>query len=238
MFTAAAQKSTPLSLTVVGVASDASLPRGATGGLAPYRLVTSQWDSLARANGWKGGEFRSVTLLADSNATVDGVRDRVQAMGFQAETTGDLLRGIGELLGRLRVALLGLSVVALLLACLGIANTMYTAVLERTREIGILKAVGARSRDVMLIFVAEAAVLGLAGGVLGAVAGALLARAGNSAVDNLVPAVARGSFEVFRPDLVAGLLALGVAVVLSMGSGLLPAMRAAAQEPMKALHHE
>jgi putative ABC transport system permease protein len=91
---------------------------------------------------------------------------------------------------------------------------------------------------VMLIFVAEAAVLGLAGGVLGAVAGALLARAGNSAVDSLVPAVARGSFEVFRPDLVAGLLALGVAVVLSMGSGLLPAMRAAAQEPMKALHHE
>jgi ABC-type lipoprotein export system ATPase subunit len=238
MFTAAAQKSTPLSLTVVGVASDASLPRGAIGGLAPYQLVTTQWDTLANANGWKGGEFKSVTLLADSDATVDGVRDRVQAMGFQAETTGDLLRGIGELLGRLRVALLGLSVVALLLACLGIANTMYTAVLERTREIGILKAVGARSRDVMLIFVAEAAVLGLAGGVLGAVAGALLARAGNSAVDSLVPAVARGSFEVFRPDLVAGLLALGVAVVLSMGSGLLPAMRAAAQEPMKALHHE
>ena len=238
IFTASAPKSTPLSLTVVGVASDASLPAGASGGLAPYQLVTGQWESLALANGWKGGEFRSVTLLADSDATVGGVRDRVREMGFQAETTGDLLRGIGELLGRLRVALLGLSLVALLLACLGIANTMYTAVLERTREIGILKAVGARSHDVMLLFVAEAAVIGLAGGVLGAAVGALLARAGNSVVDGLVPAVAGGSFEVFRPDLVVALLALGVAVALSMGSGLLPAMRAAAQEPMKALHHE
>jgi putative ABC transport system permease protein len=201
-------------------------------------MVTGQWESLAIANGWKGGEFTSVTLLADSDATVDGVRDRVRAMGFQAETTGDQLRGIGELLGRLRVALLGLAVVALLLACLGIANTMYTAVLERTREIGVLKAVGARSRDVMLLFVTEAAVIGLVGGVLGAAAGTMLARAGNSVVDRLVPAVAAGSFEVFRPDLVLGLLALAVAVALSMGSGLLPAMRAAAQQPMSALHHE
>ena len=237
-FTIAAVKPVTVRLVVVGVVSDVSMPAGVSGGFAPYYLMTDEWASVAALNGWKGGEFTSITVLADSGAAVDGVRDRIQSLGFQAESTGDQLRGFEELLGRLRVALLGLSVVALLLACLGIANTMYTAVLERTREIGILKAVGARARDILLLFVAEAAVIGLVGGVLGGGVAAFLARLGNSAVDALVPAVAGAAVEVFRPDLVVAIAALAFAVLLSMGSGLLPAVRAAAQEPMKALHHE
>jgi ABC-type lipoprotein release transport system permease subunit len=78
----------------------------------------------------------------------------------------------------------------------------------------------------------------LVGGILGGSVAALLARAGNSAVDAIVPSVAGVSVEAFRPDIAVALVALVVAVALSMGSGLLPAMRAAAQEPMKALHHE
>jgi macrolide transport system ATP-binding/permease protein len=238
-FVDGAAKPVSLSLLVVGVASDVSMPSGFAGGFSPNRLVSSHWSAVAAANHWAGvGEFGSVTLLADSDSSVDGLRTRIQQLGFQAQTTGDELRGFEELLGRLRVALLGLSMVALLLACLGIANTMYTAVLERTREIGILKAVGARSKDVRLLFVAEAAVIGLVGGVLGGSIAALLARAGNSAVDTIVPSVAGLAVEVFRPDFAVAVVALVVAVVLSIGSGLLPAMRAAAQEPMKALHHE
>jgi len=237
-FATAAPKLVPLTLVVVGVASDVAMPGGVSGALAPYQLVTDQWSRVATANAWKGGEFSSITVLADSDAAVDDLRDRLVAFGFQAQTTGDQLRGFEELLSRLRIALLGLSVVALLLACLGIANTMYTAVLERTREIGILKAVGARSREVLLLFVSEAAVIGLVGGVLGGAVAALLARVGNSAVDSLVPPVAGVAAEVFRPDVFVAIAALAGAVLLSMGSGLLPALRAAAQEPMKALHHE
>ena len=235
----AAVKPVQLTLLISGVASDVSMPAGFAGGFAPSRLVASHWTAVAAANHWGSAtEYGSVTLLADADSTVDGLSARIQELGFQAQTTGDELRGFEELLGRLRVALLALSVVALLLACLGIANTMFAAVLERTREIGILKAVGARSRDVMLLFVAEAAVLGLVGGVLGGSVAALLARAGNSMVDAFVPSVAGVSVEAFRPDFTTAVIALVLAVALSMGSGLLPAMRAAAQEPMKALHHE
>ncbi len=233
-----AQKPVLLSLTVVGVAADASLPAGVAGGLAPYQLTTDHWAAVAKANNWRTGEFTAITLLVDSGPNVAGVRDGVERLGFQATATGDQERAFAELLGRLRVALIGLSVVALFLACLGIANTMYTAVLERTREIGVLKAVGARSRDVMLLFVAEAAVIGLAGGVIGGVVAAVLSRIGNSAVDALVPVLAADAVEVFRPDVFIAVAALALAVLLSMGSGLLPAMRAAAQQPMKALHHE
>jgi macrolide transport system ATP-binding/permease protein len=237
-FKDAAQKPVLLYLTVVGVAADASLPPGVAGGLAPYQLMTDHWAAAAKANNWKTGEFTAITLLVDSGPNVAGVRDGVERLGFQATATGDQERAFAELLGRLRVALIGLSVVALFLACLGIANTMYTAVLERTREIGVLKAVGARSRDVMLLFVAEAAVIGLAGGVIGGVVAAVLSRIGNSAVDALVPVLAADAVEVFRPDVFVAVAALALAVLLSMGSGLLPAMRAAAQQPMKALHHE
>jgi ABC-type lipoprotein export system ATPase subunit len=237
-FTDATKKPIALSLAVVGVAADASLPPGVAGGLVPYRLMTDHWSAAAAANGWKTGEFTAITLLVDSGTNVAGVRNRVQALGFQALANGDQERAFAELLSRLRVALLGLSVVALLLACLGIANTMYTAVLERTQEIGILKAVGARSRDVLLLFVAEAAVIGLVGGIVGGAVAAALSQVGNTAVDSLVPVLATDSVEVFRPDLVVAIAALALAVVLSMGSGLLPAMRAAAQQPMKALHHE
>ena len=227
-----------LTLRVVGVVSTDYLPAGAPGGLAPYGVMRSFWATLARSNGWKGGEFSAITLLADSGPAVEGLRSRVEELGFQAQTFGDQFRNFEDLLSKLRVALLGLAVVALLLACLGIANTMYSAVLERTKEIGVLKALGARSRDVLLLFVAEAAGIGLAGGLVGVAVAIGLSRLGNAAVDSLTQTIGGSQFDVFRTDLPVVLAAVVLAVVLSTISGLLPALRAARQDPARALHNE
>ncbi|HEV2033149.1 MAG TPA: ABC transporter ATP-binding protein/permease [Candidatus Dormibacteraeota bacterium] len=233
-----ATKPVTLSMLVVGIVSSQSMPGGASGGLVPYRVAGDYWTQLAKANGWKRGEYSSVTLLADSGAAVDGLRSHVEALGFQAQTFGDQFRGFEDLLGRLRLALLGLAVVALLLACLGIANTMYTAVLERTKEIGVLKALGARRRDVLLLFVAEAAVIGLAGGLVGTLIALGLARLGNTLVDRLAQSVTGVGLDVFRTDLAVVLVALALAVILSTVSGLLPAVRAARHDPSRALRYE
>jgi ABC-type lipoprotein export system ATPase subunit len=227
-----------LQLTVVGVVSSRYMPAGTRGALLPYTLAGNYWTQLAQANQWKGGEFSSITLLADSGSAVNGLRDRVVSLGFQAQTFGDQFRGFEDLLGRLRLALLGLAVVALLLACLGIANTTYTAVLERTKEIGVLKALGARSLDVLLFFVAEAAVIGLAGGLIGTLVAVALARLGNTAVDRLAQGFSAGGLDVFRPEPWVVVAALALAVLLSTVSGLLPAVRAALQDPVKALRYE
>ena len=231
-------KPLPLKLLVVGIVSSSYMPAGAPGGLVPNAVMRSYWTNLSGPNGWKGGEFASITLLADSGLSVEGLRQNVDALGFQTQTFGDQFRNFEDLLGKLRVALLGLAIVALLLACLGIANTMYTAVLERTKEIGVLKALGARSRDVMLIFLAEAAVIGLAGGLVGALVAVALGRLGNAAVDRLTQSFTTTSFDVFRTDVPVVLLAILLAALLSTVSGLLPALRAAGQDPSRALRYE
>jgi putative ABC transport system permease protein len=232
--------STPiaLKLIVVGIVSGNAMPAGAPGGMAPYATERDYWTQLARSNGWKGGEYSIITLLADSGLAVVSLQQRIVALGFQAQTFGDQFRSFEDLLAKMRVALLGLALVALLLACLGIANTMYTAVLERTKEIGVLKALGARRRDVLLIFVAEAAVIGLAGGLVGILIAVGLGRLGNVAVDRITQSVGGAGFDVFRTDFVVVAAGLVVAVVLSTVSGLLPALRAAVQDPVRALRYE
>jgi ABC-type lipoprotein export system ATPase subunit len=227
-----------MKLLVVGIVSGNAMPAGARGGLAPYGTVREYWAQLARTNGWKGGEYSAITLLADSGLSVEGLRQRVETLGFQAQTFGDQFRNFEDVLGKMRVALLGLALVALLLACLGIANTMYTAVLERTKEIGVLKALGARARDVLLIFVAEAAVIGLAGGLVGILVAVGLGRLGNTFVDRVTQSVTSGNFDVFRTDFGVVGIGLVLAVVLSTVSGLLPALRAARQDPVRALRYE
>jgi len=227
-----------LKLIVVGIVSGNAMPAGAPGGMAPYATERDYWAQLARTNGWNGGEYSTITLLADSGLSVESLQQRVEALGFQAQTFGDQFRSFEDLLGKMRVALLGLALVALLLACLGIANTMYTAVLERTKEIGVLKALGARRRDVLLIFVAEAAFIGLAGGLVGTLIAVGLGRLGNAAVDRLTQSVAGTGFDVFRTDFAVVAAALVVAIVLSTVSGLLPALRAAVQDPARALRYE
>jgi macrolide transport system ATP-binding/permease protein len=227
-----------LNLLVVGIVSSNYMPSAAPGGLAPYGLMRNYWSNLAQPNGWKGGEYSSITLLADSGLSVEGLRQRVEALGFQSQTFGDQFRNFEDLLGKLRVALLGLAIIALLLACLGIANTMYTAVLERTKEIGVLKALGARSRDVLLIFLAEAAGIGLTGGLIGALVAVGLGRLGNAAVDRLTQSVTSTGFDVFRTDVPVMLVAVLLAALLSMVSGLLPALRGARQDPARALRYE
>ena len=225
-------------LLVSGIVTNNQLPAGMAGGLMPYRVAQDYWGALAQANHWKGGEYSSITLLADSGLAVETLRQDVANLGFQTQTFGDQFRNLEDLLGKIRIALLGLALVAMLLACLGIANTMYTAVLERTKEIGVLKALGARARDILLLFVAEAAGIGLGGGLIGVLLAIGLGRLGNAAVDRLTQAVGNTGFAVFRTDVFVVVAAVVAAIVLSTISGLLPAVRAARQDPAVALRHE
>jgi len=129
--------------------------------------------------------------------------------------------------------------IALLVATIGIANTMVMAIYERTREIGILKAMGASSREIRQLFMLEAGCIGLIGGVIGLLLG-WLAGVG---LNQVIPLYLRhrelpvhGDFFVVNPALALG--AILFAAFIGLVAGLLPAQRAAKLDPLQALRHE
>jgi len=236
-----ANVSFPLKLTIVGVVSNAANIGNVTATFVsvPYSTSMGYWERMAGANQWRADEFNRITLVSDSSGSVDAVAKEVEDLGYQAMTAGDLLKGFSQFVIILEIGLSGLAAIALVVACLGIANTMYTSVLERTREIGIMKALGARSDDVREMFISEAAMIGLLGGGIGLVIAALVSVAGNTIVNAM--AAQQGillDLSVFRVSWWLVLGALGLATIFSALSGFFPALRASRLDPVASLRYE
>ncbi len=176
------------------------------------------------------------------SAVADEVRERLRKRRgekegeetFTASTSEQLLQSFTTIFAIVQAVVLGLAAISLVVGGIGIMNTMYTSVLERTREIGVMKAVGARNSDVLALFLFESGLLGLLGGLLGVATGFLLGKA--------VEAFAQQSlgtdfFRAFFPtELVAG--ALVFSFLVGAFSGVLPALRAARLKPVDALRYE
>ncbi|MEP7291015.1 MAG: ABC transporter permease, partial [Chloroflexota bacterium] len=126
-------------------------------------------------NEWVTGEpadpdlfvYSQILVRATSRETAGPVSEAIRELGFNAGGMGDFLNQINSFFSTMRLVLGGVGGVALLVAAFGVANTMTMAILERTREIGLMKAVGATDRDVLTIFLFEAGLVGLIGGLAG-----------------------------------------------------------------------
>jgi putative ABC transport system permease protein len=153
------------------------------------------------------------------------------------------VQGINSFYQILQIIFGGVGAIALLVAAIGIANTMAMSILERTREIGLMKAVGATNRDVLAIFLGEAAGIGFIGGLGGIIVGWLAGQAIN--VIAIVYLAAQASQQGGVPPSVAvytpiwlPVFALIFSTFVGMLSGLYPALRAATMIPVLALKYE
>jgi len=153
---------------------------------------------------------------------------------FQVSTPEELLATIGTILNIITAFLIGVAAISLLVGAIGIANTMYTSVLERTKEIGVMKAVGAQNKDILMIFLIESGLLGFMGGVVGVVLGILASKTiayiatvqfGTNLLRSVVPIW-----------LVLGCLAF--AFLIGALSGTIPAYQASKTKPVDALRYE
>ena len=234
-----------VNVTVVGVVN-------ATGTELPFESFVSQarfyfptepfYETIVEspALGVNQRAYLQVTVVADPSslsATKDAVRAylddsdaaQLQPAGYElsARTSGDIADSLEDLIGRLTRFVTGLAVLSLVVGAVGIANIMLVSVTERTREIGVMKAVGGRNRDVLVLFMTEAALLG----VLGALIAVPVGLAGGWA------ATVYADIGLTVP---LGWMVVAVAVGLLVGAlaGLYPAWRAARVDPIDALRRE
>ncbi len=162
--------------------------------------------------------FASLTVRAKSPSYVEALEASIKNMGFGAFSLLDASKSLRIFFSVFDLLLGIFGSLALAVATLGIVNTLVMAILERRREIGVLKALGAADRDVKQLFFVEAGVMGLVGGILGAFLGWLIGRA-----------------LTFGTNLFG---AIAFAIIVSLAAGLYPASRAARLNPVEALRYE
>lgn len=182
--------------------------------------------------------YASLTIRAKSPSQVEKIETAVKDMGFSTFSLLDATRNLRIFFTIFDLLLAIFGSLALAVSTLGIVNTLVMAILERRREIGVLKALGAANRDVMQLFFAEAGVMGLAGGVLGVGMGWLIGRAVTWGTNvylqrqNLPPA------HVFSVPLWLVFWGIIFSIGVSLLAGLYPASRAARLNPVEALRYE
>ena len=198
---------------------------------------------LARQSGALGDAesegYDAAVVRVDDPVALTEVRKRLTDAGFSSFSIVDELEQLRIVFLILDSVLGLLGGISLLVASFGIANTMIMSILERTREIGIMKAIGAEDREIKLIFFVEAAVIGLTGGVIGTlVAWGVDGLANRLAYRFILKPQGASYVDFFSLPiwLSAGaiLFALGVSIL----AALYPASRAARIDPVKALRHD
>ena len=137
------------------------------------------------------------------------------------------MNSVDSVMGGLSMAVGGIAAISLLVGGIGIMNIMLVSVTERTREIGIRKALGAKTRDVLIQFLTESAMLSACGGILGVLLGTSLVLAGGAML---------GMKVIIRPSVI--LIAVSFSAVVGIFFGLYPASRAAKADPIDALRYE
>ena len=183
--------------------------------------------------------YDSLVVRANDLAVVPGLIESIEELDLQTQSLEAVLDVANQVLSLLQVLLGSVGGLALLVAALGVANTMMMAIYERTREIGVLKALGASRAEIRALFTVEAALIGLIGGFFGLILGTLLGRlvdwiAHRYLISEGVTGV--GDLSIVPPWLAIG--ALIFAALIGLLAGLYPAARAARLDPVAALRHE
>jgi putative ABC transport system permease protein len=182
--------------------------------------------------------YSSLSVRVDNPNQVPVVEDAIKKMGFSAFSIVDATRSMRQFFAVLDVLLGIFGSLALAVASIGIVNTLVMAILERRREIGIMKALGASDADVRGLFFAEAGAMGLVGGAVGVALGWTIGRLINLGTNIYLERQHFPPAQIWSVPLWLVLSAITFSIVVSLLSGLYPAARAARLDPVQALRYE
>src|SRR5659263_257968 len=173
-----------------------------------------------------------ITKIQDKLMTARHVT--AKKMDFSVSSRKEMQQARADTMSSMNTFLLAIAAVSLIVGSIGIANTMFTSVLEKTKEIGIMKAIGARNGDILLMFLFNAAFIGLLGGILGIILGTILSGFMPALMGGLP--MARGGLAIVTFNSIA--MALSVSVSVGILAGIIPAHQASKLRPVDALRYE
>jgi putative ABC transport system permease protein len=221
--------------TIAGVSSESGLAFRSQGSLLIASATAEEMYTYANEGTPAYGEFFLTSVRVKDADQAEAMKKTLEDKGYEAQTAADVLGQINTFINVLLGVLLGFGALAILTSVFGIINTQYISVLERTQQIGLMKALGMSRGDVSKLFTFEAAWIGFLGGALGsgiAVAAGIIA---NPAISS---ALGLGDVYllIFSPVQIVALVA--ALVLISIFAGLLPARKAAKLDPIEALRTE
>lgn len=181
------------------------------------------------------GKFLVAAVRVESVDSAETVKDELIAMGYFAQTAADILGVVNTFINVLQGILLGFGALAILTSIFGIINTQYISVLERTQQIGLMKALGMRKRDVGRLFKIEAAWIGFLGGLIGSALAFVVGTIANPLISESLN-LGEIRLLIFDPISIAAIV-VGL-IIVSVASGILPARKASKLNPIDALRTE
>lgn len=198
------------------------------------------YTSLENFKDWGVIGATSAKVRVTPVSAIPQVRKIVESQGFQTDYIGDTVKQINQVFTILRLVLGSFGLVALIVAALGMFNTMTVSLMERVREVGLMKAVGIKRKDIWRLFLIESLLIAVAGGLLGAALGWVLGVMGNVILNALAQAAGTATTKVtfFIIPYWFFLLSILFAFLVGLLTGLYPARRATRISPLDALRYE
>ncbi len=189
-------------------------------------------------NDGSGKNFPHITLDLDPKVIIAPIVDSVKALGFKPFSFASQFEEIKKFFFYFDLALAVVGIIALVTASLGIINTMVMSVLERRREIGVLKSLGADDKDIRYLFLTESAVIGLAGSIFGILLGWVITMIASKVAQIFMEREGIPQVELFALPLWLIGAAIAHGLIVSLLAGYYPASRAARIDPVEALRNE
>lgn len=208
----------------------------ATAQAIPRMAFSSVWDLLG--NTQKKDDYGSLYVRASDPGKLPRIRTSIEALGFHTFSITDELEEIKRAFLVMDSILGAVGTIALFVAALGIINTMVMSILERTREIGIMKAIGASNHEIKTIFFVEAGAIGFIGALLGLGLGWMVTRVANWVANVHLKPTGQPEVDFFYFPLWLIFGSIVFSILISLMAGLYPASRAAKVDPVKALRHD
>ncbi len=194
--------------------------------------------TLVVTNNLAQNGYDALTVKVDSATNANGVASSIRKLGVGAASAQSFIKSQLAIFNVIGLVLGGIGGIALAVAAVGVVNTMVMAILERTREIGVMRAVGAKRSTVSRLFTIEASVLGFLGGVIGLLIGYVLILIANPIINKQLKLNSIHTSNIINLPIWLILSVIGVTTLIGMLAGLYPARRAAKLDPVEALHYE